>query len=237
MNITDTNYNILKTNYSEFHNEIVNAGSDFGGPSIYFHNRSLEEKNKNFLSDIHIENIYATLVSWGMHRMGNTTTKMVDFTNFKNSILLQKETLLKLKDLKIGNLEIGIDELIEQLKNICFSFQVSISNSKIVGNSKTLAHILPDLVPPIDRQYTIRFFTNEPRSVDNTKGLFKNLSDFKNIDEEKKYFDHILNKTFDFVNHISANSNIILDSKFNTSYPKVFDNFIMTYVKREKNGA
>lgn len=235
--MTDTNYNFLKANYPDYFNELVTVGNDFGGPSIYFHNRALEEKNKNFLNDTHIENIYATLASWGMHRMGDTTTKMVDFGNFKNSILLQKENIIKLKDLKIENLNEGKDELIEELKRICFSFQVSISNSKIVGNSKTLAHILPDLVPPIDRQYTIRFFTNEPKSANNEKGLFKNLSDFKDIDEEKKYFTHILNKTFDFVNQIKADKNITIDNKFNTSYPKIFDNFIMTYVKTEKNGA
>ncbi len=237
MNITDTNYNFLKANYTDFQNNLINVGNDFGGPSLYFHKRSLEEKNKSFLSDTHIENIYATLVAWGMHRMGDTSTKMVDFDVFKNSIINQKDILITLKDYKINDLNLDRNVLIEQLKSICFSFQVSISNSKIVGNSKTLAHILPDLVPPIDRQYTIRFFTNEPRSAENTKGLFKNLSDFKNIDEEKKYFDHILIKTFDFVNHIFTDKNVILDGNFNTSYPKIFDNFIMTYVKREKNGA
>jgi hypothetical protein len=165
--------------------------------------------------------------------MGQTKTKMVDFDIFKNSILKQKPRLLELKDIKIEN--INVDQLIAKLKDICFSFKVSMSNSKIVGNSKTLAHILPNLVPPIDRQYTVRFFTNEPISKDNIKGLYKDLSNFKTIDEEKKYFDHILNKTFDFINLISGDKNIILDTEFNTSYPKIFDNFIMIYVKKEKN--
>jgi hypothetical protein len=203
-------------------------------PSVYFHYRSLEEKNKDFLSNSHIENIYATLASWGMHRMGLTSTKMVDFNCFKNSILKQKSTLLELKDIKIESCNINIVELIEQLKGICFSFHVSHSNSKIVGNSKALAHILPNLVPPIDRQHTVRFFSHEDISKGNYKGLYRNLADFKNLDEEKKYFNHILNKTFDFVNLISRDKNIILDSEFNTSYPKIFDNFIILHVKKNK---
>lgn len=237
VNITDTNFNFLKENYSNYLKELASIGNDFGGPSIYFHNRALEEKSKNFLADTHLENIYATLVSWGMHRMGETSTKMVNYGIFKKSILDQKENILKLKDFKAENIAERKNEIIQELRQICFSFKVSISNSKIVGNSKALAHILPDLIPPIDRQYTIRFFTNEPKNSVNQKGLFKTLSDFKDLNEEEKCFTHILNKTFDFVNLIKSDTNITIDSRFNTSYPKIFDNFIMTYVKAEKNGV
>jgi hypothetical protein len=234
MKITDENYNSLRASYSNFIDQLVNIGNDFGGPPVYFHKRSLEEKNNNFLSNSHIENIYATLVSWGMHRMGQTKTKMVDFNCFKNSILKQKSILSELKDINIENCSVNVLELIEQLKNICFSFQVSKSNSKIVGNSKTLAHILPNICPPIDRQHTVRFFSDEKIDTDNKKGQYKYLANFKNIEEEKKYFDHILLKTFDFTKVIIKDNNIILDNEFNTSYPKVFDNFIMLFVKKKK---
>jgi hypothetical protein len=42
-------------------------------------------------------------------------------------------------------------KLIERLR-------VSVAEARIVANSKLLHHILPDLVPPIDREYTFRFF-------------------------------------------------------------------------------
>lgn len=235
--MTDTNFNILKRDYLKFLNQINAVSNDFGGPSIYFHNRSLEEKKRNFLGESHIENIYATLTSWGMHRMGNTKTKMTVYNDFKNSILKQKQSLVELKDLKIQDLLGNKDDVLNELTRICFSFSVSISNSKIVGNSKTLAHILPDLVPPIDRQYTIRFFTNEPKSSNNSKGLYKTLANFNGIESEQKYFRHIFDKTLEFTQHIKNDKQVFLDNSFNTSYPKIFDNLIMAYIKSEKNIA
>lgn len=38
---------------------------------------------------------------------------------------------------------------------------VSTSRTQIVAGSKMLHHLLPDLIPPIDRQYTFRFFTGQ----------------------------------------------------------------------------
>jgi hypothetical protein len=38
---------------------------------------------------------------------------------------------------------------------------VSTSQTQIVAGSKMLHHLLPDLIPPIDRQYTFRFFTGQ----------------------------------------------------------------------------
>ena len=62
---------------------------EFGGPSVYFHIQAIKEQEINFLSDRHIEMIYATLASWGMHRMGDpeeTKAKMVEFDIFKQSL-------------------------------------------------------------------------------------------------------------------------------------------------------
>ncbi len=39
--------------------------------------------------------------------------------------------------------------------------KVSTSRTQIVAGSKMLHHLLPDLIPPIDRQYTFRFFTGQ----------------------------------------------------------------------------
>jgi hypothetical protein len=51
----------------------------FRGPSLYFHHRALQTRNsEDFLA--HLEYVYATLASWGMHRMGRGGSKMVGST-------------------------------------------------------------------------------------------------------------------------------------------------------------
>ncbi len=233
MKLSDKKYNQLINTYHKFSSKLRELGKHFGGPSIYFHKRALEERNKDFLSNTHLEMIYATLASWGMHRMGKTLTKLVAFEKFEDSILKQKNNLLELKDLKIENPNEFNDKLIEELTDLCFSFEVSESNSKIVANSKTLAHILPDLCPPIDRKYTINFFTEGagPPNLNN--------NEYK---QQKEIFKYVLKKTFDFANKIKSDKDIPIDKEFNTSYPKIFDNFIIIYMQiymqeeRNKNG-
>lgn len=41
------------------------------------------------------------------------------------------------------------------------AIRASTSDTQIVAGTKTLHHVLPDLIPPIDRQYTFRFFTGQ----------------------------------------------------------------------------
>ncbi|HEY6787604.1 MAG TPA: hypothetical protein VI365_09865, partial [Trebonia sp.] len=41
------------------------------------------------------------------------------------------------------------------------TIRASTSETQIVAGSKTLHHLLPALIPPIDRQYTSRFFTGQ----------------------------------------------------------------------------
>jgi hypothetical protein len=43
------------------------------------------------------------------------------------------------------------------------SLAPQLSRTQIVAGSKFLHHFLPDLVPPIDRQYTFNFFTGQKR--------------------------------------------------------------------------
>jgi hypothetical protein len=41
------------------------------------------------------------------------------------------------------------------------AIKVSTSRTQIVAGSKMLHHLLPELIPPIDRQYTSSFFTGQ----------------------------------------------------------------------------
>lgn len=218
MIITDKRFDDLKSKYLSCVPALSTIHSEFGGPSIYFHQQALIECNNNFLSDRHLEMIYATLSSWGMHRMGKTQTKMVDFDVFKKSTERFKNDLIDLRLLALENFNSEPTELLNRIQEICFGLNVSVSKSKIVGNSKALAHILPNLVPPVDRQYTIRFFAEK-------------LSDFKGIAEEQKFYIHILKKCYEFAHLLIKDPAIKIDKQFNSSLPKIFDNLVMVYLK------
>jgi hypothetical protein len=224
MKLSDTKFNTLIENYRSFYQGIENLHSYFGGPSVYFHQQALIECRQNFLSDRHLEMIYATLASWGMHRMGKTKTKMVDFSLFKDTILKMRPRLLALKDVDLRNFDTEPVDILNEITEICFELTVSISQSKIVGNSKVLAHIFPNLVPPVDREYSIRFFS-------------ETLYNFSGLEEEKKFYRHIIKKCYSFVRKLDNDDMSLIDTRFNSSAPKMFDNFIMLYLKALKNSA
>jgi hypothetical protein len=49
----------------------------------------------------------------------------------------------------------------EKAWQVISSIRASTSETQIVAGTKVLHHVLPDLIPPIDRQYTFRFFTGQ----------------------------------------------------------------------------
>jgi hypothetical protein len=94
--------------------------------------------------------------------MGRQRAKVGDFLPFVESIRSQQVRLEKLWDRDIRTVPpSGVDDVATEVWNVIASLKVSTSRTAIVAGSKTLHHLLPDLVPPIDRQYTFRFFTGQ----------------------------------------------------------------------------
>jgi hypothetical protein len=208
---------------------------DFGGPSIYFHVQAIKEQETGFLSDRHIEMIYATLASWGMNKMGDpeiTKAKMVEFSEFKQSILKHHDPLQQLSSLRMDLCsQEHYEKHIEDLEQIYYTLKVSIAEATIVAHSKTLAHVLPNLIPPIDRHHTIRFFTQKNkdfftksgnyRPVNPAQGIVAQFADFKKYCCRMKIlFERCEHQLF-----------TIDKETFNTSFPKIMDNLIMAFVK------
>src|SRR5208337_3150297 len=96
----------LITNIGHYYKRSLEVLKEFGGPSIYFHVQSIKEQETAFLSDRHIEMIYATLASWGMHKMGNpdeTKAKLVEYSDFRQSILRHRELLHRFCSLQMDS--------------------------------------------------------------------------------------------------------------------------------------
>jgi hypothetical protein len=225
----------LIANLEYYYQRSLKIMEEFGGPSIYFHVQSIKEQERAFLSERHIEMIYATLVSWGMHKMGNpheAKAKMVNFLDFKESIFRNRYELQELRCLRMDSCsQEHYQESIDRLRRIYLDLRVSISEATIVAHSKTLAHILPNLVPPIDRQYTVRFFTQDKKNFFSNSGKYKMITLPHGIDAQFRDFKNYclgIKMLFDRCNHQLFTIN---KETFNTSYPKIMDNLIVAFVK------
>ncbi|MCL1947187.1 MAG: hypothetical protein FWF51_08595 [Chitinivibrionia bacterium] len=208
----------LEKNLDKCVEKSKNIHEDFGEPSLYFHSKAIEAAKSDFLSERHIEMIYALLPAWGMHRMGKTNTKIIAWKQFYDEIIKEKVRLEKYRKSVISN----NDDFINEIVDLLFDIKVSISKSTLVSSSKVLHHILPNLISPIDRKYSIRFMganpSNELGKEKNEKELAKificGMYDFL-IKNEKKLTEYKKN----------------INNEFNTSLTKLFDNLVVSYMK------
>lgn len=164
-------------NVDEYHGAYYQSET-FRGPSLYFHQRALQTRNSAKLS-IHLEYVYATLTSWGMHRLGKGGSKMLPFDTFLQSVESLKDRIAEAQHFtpqKMRSAEWGI------LNEVFRGIKVMASGTSLVGNSKVMHHMMPNIVPPIDREYTLRYLrgnTNIRNDLDSESKIMKEIiSDF-----------------------------------------------------------
>lgn len=135
-----------------YHEEYY-AAETFGGPSLHFHRRALG-LNGEVSESLRLELIYAVLSSWGMHRMGKGGSKMKAFDTFANSVKFVHDDLEVLHVFSPASMT---SESWSRLKRVFEGIEVMASGTSLVGNSKVMAHLLPNIVVPIDREYTLKY--------------------------------------------------------------------------------
>jgi len=204
----------------------------FTGPSVYFHRKTralLAEHDAPcdaLEDDRFFETLYATLTAWGMHRMGRGQTKLVPFGVFRRSFIAQKLAIRKLETLEIDQIPSDrIGHVSAKLWDIIENLRVGIGSTKIVAGSKALHHLLPELVPPIDGKYTLRFFYGQRET-----GL--NQGDRTAFLEIYPHFCRVASaRSKNIQKHVAEG--IALDGSMNTSKTKVIDNAIVGFVLRK----
>ena len=210
----------LENNLPLYLAKTTDVGKDFGGPSIYFHKEAIKEITIEFLGKRHIDMIYAMLPAWGMHRMGEESkTKVVDYDQFVLQIDKIKLNLIDLKNKHIS--EIIASDILALLKEL----RVSVSDAFLVSSSKVLHHIIPNLICPIDRQYSIRFMQQKKGDFD--KSTIQ-------LNYEYAYAEIFINSMILFINKHELILKEHINSEFNTSITKIFDNLLMVYVKNNR---
>jgi len=139
------------------------------------------------------------------------------------------------KDYKNKNIVIVKDADLEQIVKLIFKIHVSESDSYLVSSSKTLHHILPDLFPPMDRAYSIRFMRRNHGSYYASDFQISGTPKERKDKEEKLAREFIIGmRAFikdheDVMNHYLKEGDY-KEGDFNTSLPKIFDNLIVSIV-------
>jgi hypothetical protein len=106
-----------------------------------------------------------------------TKTKLTEWRQFHGSIFAQSSGLEQFRACSFLNMsETDYSDAVLQLRPYYQALELSVSEATIVVNSKAFYHLFPEFVPPIDRQYTIRFFTQVPERWRDAKGKFRIIS-------------------------------------------------------------
>jgi hypothetical protein len=162
MSLYDAKIKDILTNADQYHAAYYDAAT-FGGPSLYFHRRALDTRDsKDVLC--HLEYVYATLSSWGMHRMGKGGSKMQSFESFCQSVEPLQEQIAQAQQFDSGQVT---EQQWSVLKSIFQGIRIMATGTSLVGNSKVMHHMMPNIVPPIDRQYTLRYLRGNTNILNN----------------------------------------------------------------------
>lgn len=125
----------------------------FGGPSLHFHRRALATRTLD-VTEQHLEYVYATLASWGMHRMGKGGSKMQDFDIFCNSVAPLRERIARAQGFSLSAMT---NRDWDTIREVFCGIRIMATETRLIGNSKVMHHLMPNVVPPIDREYTLKY--------------------------------------------------------------------------------
>lgn len=207
----------------------------FGGPCLYFHDECLRAGRKSFLSDRHVEMLYATLTAWGMHRMGDATTaktKLTEWKIFRSSLVDYAKELRHFRQYHMSDMtESNFSRAVSDLWPYYKALKLSVSQATIVVNSKAFYHLFPEFIPPIDRQYIIRFFREPPTHWRDATKRFRQINLPPGIDAQFKLFHNTCMQIKQLLDNVDRRLIERQRREHGVSAPKAIDNAIVNYVR------
>ena len=161
--------------------------------------------NEEFLSDF-----YQTLYAWGI---GKRASKLVPLVEFGNRLRECGEEITGFEHLRLDDPVLDISATAESLWLLVQRLGIVQNVSLIVPGTKTLHHLLPDLVPPMDRAWTGAFFLWSMATPKYERSAFiRTFSSFAKIAQ-------------------ATDPSKFVADKWRTSLTKVLDNGIIGYCK------
>jgi hypothetical protein len=165
-----------------------------------------------------IESLRRTLVAWGI---GGRASYLVPPREFTAAIHTAVPTLEQLEPLAIDAPGLPAHAG-DQLWRVINSLGVVENKARIVAGTKTLHHLLPDLVMPMDRAWTGMFFQLHP-------------PEWQDPDNQRRTFRRIFGQFADIARRVEPQQ-YVMGRGWRTSRTKILDNAIIGFCKCEING-
>ncbi|MHA2061642.1 MAG: hypothetical protein ACW963_05050 [Candidatus Sifarchaeia archaeon] len=193
------------------------------GDDLAFYRKIIEMHRKTETLELMLEDdsfyslLRTTLEKWNMNQRG---ARLTSLGNLKESILNHRKELVRLYQYKLQLL--SEDRINHEVKgllwNLFSGLHVMDSKRRIVGVSKALHFLLPDLVMPIDSTYTMQFFYESNKYSKDAKTEFRT-------------FMEIFMKAYGITRRLGLTETDVSGEGWNVSVPKLIDNAIIGLFK------
>jgi hypothetical protein len=188
-----------RTGQYEFHRRTIDRRTAVGSVEAAVHDVQF------------LELLYKTLQSWGI---GIRASVLVPFTEFRSTLESHVAQLVELEPLTIESLTANVESTIGAIDFLITDLSVVDNRARIVAGTKTLHHLLPNLVPPMDRAWTGAFFGWSTLDPQNNQTM-------------------ILREAFSAFVEIASvtRPSRLVGTEWRTSSTKVLDNALIGYCK------
>jgi hypothetical protein len=161
--------------------------------------------------------LYETLQRWGI---GRRASRLVPLTEFRRTLVNHATQLRELELVTLELMTEGVQSISTSVAFLVSNLAVVENRARIVAGTKTLHHVLPNLVPPMDRAWTGAFFGWSVLDPQNNQALI--------FREAFEAFSEIARAT-----HPSR----LVGEEWRTSPTKVLDNALIGYCKLKGIGG
>ncbi|MDH2404208.1 hypothetical protein QCM77_30280 [Bradyrhizobium sp. SSUT18] len=117
--------------------------------------RELGSATEAIFDNQFLKSLYLTLGAWGI---GVRASKLKSFDAFVSALQAKGPEIAVLEKAAIDDPKLDPNATGRQLWLLIDGLDIVENNTPIVAGSKALHHVLPDLMVPIDRAYTQKFF-------------------------------------------------------------------------------
>jgi hypothetical protein len=143
VDLYDTAIPFTRSGQYEFHRRTVDRRRELGSVA-----RAIRDPEFIYL-------LHETLQRWGI---GKRASRLVSLPEFHRLLRNVAPELAPLEHLTLETIDDGLLAVIDRLDRLISTLGIVDNRSLIVPGTKTLHHLLPDLVPPMDRAWTGVFF-------------------------------------------------------------------------------